>query len=96
MNNGITGYNAGRANPYRQIEKHHAAPGSVDGQGASRQPEQATDRIRLGSDLSEAEAGMIGNQFPDSERMRLRLYGPGSHASSVEPGSRGSRLDLKG
>jgi hypothetical protein len=96
MNNGITGYNAGRTNPYRQVEKRPAATAAVDGQDASRRAEQTSDRIRLGSDLSEAEAGMIDNKFPESERMRLRLYGPGSQASSVDPGGRGGRLDLKG
>lgn len=96
MNNGISGYNAGRINPYRQVEKRLDVPVADESGSTIRQASMSSGRVDLGTDLSEAEAGMIDHKFPESERMKLRLYGPGRDTSTVDPGSRGRRLDLQG
>lgn len=97
MNHGISGYNSGGVNPYRQIETRNDAPPAADGHRPTvRSSDPSSGQVDMGPNLSEAEAGMIGNKFPDSERMRLRLYGPGRDTSSVDPGARGRRLDVRG
>ncbi len=97
MNNGISGYNAGRVNPYHQVEKRSDASPAGDGPPPTgRSSDASSARVDTGAGLSEAEAGMIDNKFPESERMRLRLYAPGQDLSSVDPGARGRRLDVRG
>lgn len=100
MNNGISGYRAGGINPYRQIEQRGTPPSGP--QEISSSPEStptsasSSEQPELGRGLTDAEAGMITEQFPETERMRLRLYGPGSASTDLDPGSRGRRLDLRG
>lgn len=49
----------------------------------------------LGETLSAAEQDLIGNRFPESPRMALRLYGPARPAGPGQP-TIGSLLDIKG
>lgn len=93
MNNGISGYNAGRNHLYQPVEKRVDASPLTDPSSTRR---ASGTRDSFASDLSEAEAGMIDRKFPESERMRLRLYGPGRGASTVDPEARGRRLDVRG
>lgn len=97
MNHGVSGYDAARIHPYRPIERQPEAKPAQESERPER-GSQATssDRVDLGPDLSEAEAHMIGQAFPESDRVKLRLYGPGRTATSVDPGERGRRLDLRG
>lgn len=94
MNNGISGYSAGGVDPYRQIEPRTEVPLGAQRRKAPDHP--SSSPADLGPDLSDAEAGMIGRKFPEADRLRLRLYGPGGQTTSVEPGDRGRRLDLRG
>ncbi|MEX0822371.1 MAG: hypothetical protein WD021_09520 [Rhodothermales bacterium] len=101
MSNGISGYNSGGVNPYRQIERRGDLQPPARGDAAKIESSEASTRstdvrIDLGSDLTEAEAGMIDRKFPTTERMRLLLYGPGRDPTSVDPGARGRQLDVRG
>lgn len=96
MSYGITGYN-GRINLYQQLEQlteTGAAKKSGPAQeGGASSPPKAPP---LGADLSEAESRMIHDFFPESEQMKLRLYGPGRKAETMNPNAVGRRLDLRG
>lgn len=93
MTNRISGYSAGGINPYRPAENRPEPARPADEADKTR-PSSA--RSTLGPNLSDDEARMIGRSFPDSEQMKLRLYGPGRTTTSVDPGERGRRLDLRG
>lgn len=95
MSHGISGYQ-GRINFYRPLE-HLAATAPQKQDGAAQSPSSAaTKDASLGADLSDAETKMIRNYFPESEQMKLRLYGPNRRAESVNPNAVGQRLDLRG
>lgn len=98
MNNGIFGYGTGRVNGYRQLEKSaDTAPARTGTASGNEEVQKSAARpVSLGSDLSDAEAGMINRYFPKTEQMELRLYGPGKKSQSVHPNGVGRRLDLRG
>ncbi len=95
MNEGISGYN-GRIHPYRQMEQRsETAPPRPN----SALPPDEPSRIAApsyGADLSESESKMIHQNFPPTEQMTLRLYGPGSGTETVSPNGIGRRLDVRG
>jgi len=96
MNNGISGYD-GRINAYRQMEQlSEPASHGKRQPPLEAKPQQAAAAPSLGPDLSKAESRMIEQNFPASEQMTLRLYGPGLKSKSLNPNAVGQRLDLRG
>lgn len=47
-------------------------------------------------DLTAQEQQMIQNNFPERPELSMRLYGPSRGAETVNPGTVGSRLDVRG
>lgn len=96
MSHGISGYN-GRINLYRQLEQlTEAAPQKKSDALQPAEQSPAPKGPSLGAGLSEAETKMINNFFPESDQMKLRLYGPNRQSETVNPNAVGRRLDVRG
>lgn len=95
MSHGISGYH-GRVNLYRPLEQLADSEPQVKKAGREAASTPPSKEASLGSDLSEAESRMIQDYFPESEQMKLRLYGPNRQAEAVNPNAVGQRLDLRG
>ena len=93
-NHGISAYRSG----YAGVQSSNGTT------SARRAPEPAVtqsvrelQRARAEAiDLSKEETNMIERYFPAREEMSLRIYGPGSGANNLNPGSVGGRLDIRG
>jgi hypothetical protein len=95
MSNGIPGFNAGRINPYHQLDRTEGSRETTAPRTES--PKRGMPaRPTLGADLSVEESRMIEQNFPPSPQMTLRIYSPDKNAHSVNPNGIGSRLDLRG
>ena len=95
MSNGIPGFNAGRINPYRQLDRTEGSRETAAPR-ADNSKRGTPARSTLGADLTVEESRMIEQNFPPSPQMTLRIYSPGKNAHSVNPNGIGSRLDLRG
>lgn len=95
MSHGISGYQ-GRINFYRPLEHLAETPAPKKDESSQGAAPPAAMEASLGDDLSKAETRMIRNYFPESEQMKLRLYGPNRQTESVNPNGVGQRLDLRG
>lgn len=72
----------------------HALEGAIE-EDASKSASQARPATPL-KGLSQAEQQMIYRYFPEAPGMELRLYKPDLSTNKVDPGSVGSRVDLRG
>lgn len=71
--------------------------------GAIDRPEEVGDNKSLGhinpqqlNGLTQDEQQLIHRYFPESPSLELRLYKPDMSTDRVDPGSVGSRVDLRG
>lgn len=67
-------------------------------EGAIDKPDAARDSRAAGAleGLSNDEQKMIYRYFPESPSLKLRLYKQDMSSNKVDPGSIGSRVDLRG
>ncbi len=73
----------------------HALEGAIELEDAAKPASHARATAPLGG-LSQAEQQMIYRYFPEAPSLELRLYKPDLSTNKVDPGSVGSRVDLRG
>ena len=79
----------------RPIERRPAQQPSRQTPGHSQAARAPKGQATTVASLSSDERRMIGDQFPESRRMALRLYGPARPADQASSGL-GRHIDLKG
>lgn len=77
------------------VRFEHALEGAIDLDEAAKSASHARTVAPL-EGLSQAEQQMIYRYFPEEPGMELKLYKPDLSTNKVDPGSVGSRVDLRG
>jgi hypothetical protein len=73
-----------------------AAPGTQQTSEAQQARETQSPSASADGDLTAQEQQMIENNFPERPELSMRLYGRSRGTETVNPGSVGSRLDVRG
>ncbi len=66
-------------------------------EGPSKQPPESSKyQASQPEGVTQEEWRWIQRHFPPSEKLTLRLYGPNRTLQTLQPGTLGSQLDIKG